>query len=442
LNEPYHVVVVGGGFGGLKAVRSLRGAPVRVTLVDKRNHHLFQPLLYQVATAGLSPGDIATPLRGVLNRQRNARVILGDVVDIDPDGKKVILKDGELGYDALVVATGARHTYFGHDDWEPLAPGLKTVDDATEIRKRILVAFEAAERESDRERIAELLTFVVVGGGPTGVELAGAVAELARDTIRHDFRRIDPAAARVILVEGVDRILPAYPRSLSERAARSLERLGVTVRTDAYVVGVSPGRVAVGKEEEEETIRARTVLWSAGIQASRLGKVLEQRAGARLDKSGRVHVNPDLGVPGHPDLFVIGDLARFEQEEGEPLPAMAPVAVQEGEYVARHLADRLAGKTIEAFRYKEKGSMATIGRHAAVAVLGRFRFWGYPAWLVWLFVHLMQLVGFENRMLVFVQWAWNYVTHNRSARLITGGDAVLREGPREREEQDVAEEVV
>lgn len=420
-NQP-HVVIIGGGFGGLYAARSLRRAPVRVTLVDRRNFHLFQPLLYQVATGALSPANIASPLRAVLQKQANARTLLAEVVDIDAGNRRVVLHDGTLTYDTLIVAAGARHHYFGHDEWEKLAPGLKTIEDATEMRRRILLAFEAAEAETDPERRNAWLTFVVVGGGPTGLELAGAVAELARHTLRNNFRSIDPASATILLVEGTDRVLPPYPPVLSAKAARQLEQLGVTVRTGAVVTDIQTDAVTVRIGQASESIRTRTVLWGAGVQASPLGRALEKSAGVKLDRSGRVHVEPDLSVPGRPEIFVIGDLANFSYQGEKPLPGVAPVAMQQGRYAAALIAARLRGATLPPFHYKDRGSMATIGRAAAVADLGWAHFSGFSAWLLWLFIHLLYLVQFQNRLLVLLQWAWNYVTRNRSARLITGPD--------------------
>jgi NADH dehydrogenase len=414
-------MVIGGGFGGLYAVQSLRRAPVDITLIDRRNFHLFQPLLYQVATGALSPANIAAPLRSILARQKNARVLMGEVVAIDPQRRCIRLRDGAcIPYDTLVVATGATHNYFGHDHWEPLAPGLKTLEDATRIRARILQAFEAAERERDPEPIGAWLTFVVIGAGPTGVEMAGAVAEVARDTLRHDFRSIDPAAARVLLVDAADRVLPTYPPELSARAAASLARLGVTVRTGTSVAAIQPDEAVLRGPAGVEHLATRTVIWAAGVRASGLGQILAAATGAALDRAGRVVVEPDLTVARHPEILVIGDLACCPGADGQPLPGVAPVAMQQGRYVAHLIEQRLRGRTLPSFRYRHRGSMATIGRAAAVADLGWIRFSGYPAWLVWLFVHLMFIVEFHNRLLVFLQWAWNYFTRNRSARLITG----------------------
>jgi len=415
----HRVVILGGGFGGLYAARTLKRAPVQVTLVDRRNFHLFQPLLYQVATGGLSPANIATPLRKILKRQRNARVLLGEATGLDPLGRRVILSDGDLSYDTLVVALGSSHHYFGKDGWSRLAPGLKTIEDAIEIRRRILIAFERAERASDQGRIRSLLTFVVVGGGPTGVELAGALAEIARDTLSHEFRSIDPSHARILLVEGSPRVLSAYPPDLSEKAVRSLRRLGVEVRTGAVVTDIQPDAIVMRSGEQTERIPAATVLWGAGVQASPFSKVLAETAGATLDRAGRVDVEPDLSLPGHPEILVIGDQARFAHELDSPLPGVAQVAMQQGAYAARLIRNRLRGRTTPPFRYRDYGTMATIGRHAAVADICGVRFAGYVAWLAWLCIHLVQLVQFENRLLVFAQWAWNYFTFNRAARLIT-----------------------
>jgi NADH dehydrogenase len=417
--DTHRVVILGGGFGGLCTARALRRAPVQVTLLDRRNFHLFQPLLYQVATGGLSPANIATPLRNILKRQPNARVLLGEAMGLDPHGRRVILSDGEVSYDTLVVALGSSHHYFGKEGWSRLAPGLKTIEDAIDIRRRILVAFERAERESDPARIRSLLTFVVVGGGPTGVELAGALGEIARDTLSHEFRSIDPSNARILLLEGSPRLLSAYPSDLSGSAVRSLQRLGVEVRTGTIVTDIQPGAVTIRAGEQVERIPASTVLWAAGVQASSFGKVLAETIGAALDRLGRVVVEPDLSVPSHPEILVVGDLAHFAHGCASPLPGVAQVAMQQGAYAARLIRDRLRGRTPPPFRYRDYGIMATIGRHAAVADLFGFRFAGYLAWLLWLCVHLVQLVQFENRLLVFAQWAWSYFTFNRAARLIT-----------------------
>lgn len=433
----HRVAIVGGGFAGLRAAQGLRRAPVQVTLIDRRNFHLFQPLLYQVATGGLSPANIASPLRSILRRQKNARVLLAEVRGFDLDGRRVLLADGEVGYDTLVVATGARHHYFGRDHWEPLAPGLKTVEEATEIRRRVLRAYEEAERETDPVAVRALLTFVVVGAGPTGVELAGALAELARVTLRDDFRAIDPAGARILLVEGAERVLPGFPENLSAKARAALETLGVEVRTGTLVGALDPGRVALGRsaDHEVEIVEARTVLWAAGVRASALGEQLASQSAAELDRIGRVRVEPDLSLPGRSEVLVLGDLAHSAGPEGEPLPGLAPVAMQQGGYAARLIARRLRGRRTRPFRYRDHGTMATIGRQAAVADLGRWQLSGYLAWLLWLFIHLLYIVEFSNRLLVLIQWAWNYWTRNRSARLITGedpsgGDERFDSGPR------------
>jgi NADH dehydrogenase len=420
MTASHHVVIVGGGFGGLYAAKSLKRAPVRVTLLDRRNFHLFQPLLYQVATGGLSPANIAAPLRAVLKRQRDTRVLLAEAIDIDLAQRQVRLSDGEIGYDTLIVATGARHHYFGHPEWESAAPGLKTIEDATEIRRRVLLAYEMAEREADPALRRALLTFVVVGAGPTGVELAGTLAELARHTLRQDFRDIDPSTAQIILLEAADRVLPPYPPRLSAKASQALVRLGVTVRTHAVVTDVQAEAVTVRTGDATEIVPCRTVLWAAGVQASPLGAILARATGAALDRAGRITVQLDLSLPGHPEIFVIGDLANFPHQGGKPLPGVAPVAMQQGQYVARLIEARLRGQTLPPFRYRDYGNMATIGRNAAVADFGWLRLSGYLAWLAWLFIHVLKLIEFENRILVLFQWAWNYLTRNRSARLITG----------------------
>jgi NADH dehydrogenase len=407
-----HVVIVGGGFGGLNAARALARRPVRVTLLDRRNYHLFQPLLYQVASAALSPADIATPLRSILRKAANVSVLLAEAETIDLTNRRLVLDQGELGYDALILAAGAGHSYFGHDEWELLAPGLKTLEDALEIRRRVLLAFEAAEREPDGAERRALLTYVIVGAGPTGVELAGALAEIARETIAHDFRAIDPRQARIILLEGGPRILPSFPAPLSLKAESALSKLGVEVRTGSAVTRITPDAVWVGGEQ----IRSRAVLWAAGVAASPLARSL----GAPLDRAGRVLVEPDLSIPGHPEAFVIGDLAAFIHQTGQPLPGLAPVAIQQGRAVADNVWRRLRGEPTRPFHYFDKGNMAAIGRAKAVAVMGRLRLWGFPAWLAWLFVHITYLIGFRNRFLVLFEWAWAYFTYQRGARLITG----------------------
>ncbi len=415
----HRVLILGGGFGGLYAAKALRKAPVEVTLLDRRNFHLFQPLLYQVATGSLSPGEISSPLRAVLSRQKNARVLLGEALDLDAAGRRVILADGDIPYDSLIVATGSTDSYFGHDQWAGIAPGLKSIEEATQIRHKILYAFEAAERASDPETQRAWLTFVIIGAGATGVELAGALAEIARDTLRHDFRSIRPEEAQILLVEGSPRVLHTYPPDLSAKAEAALVRLGVRPRTNVMVTGLDETGVTVKTSQGTEHITARTVIWAAGVRASSFGEVLQRRAGATLDKGGRVIVDADCSVPGHPEIFVIGDLAHLEQN-GKLLPGVAPVAMQQGGYVAALLCDRLRGRTHPPFRYWDKGSLAVIGRAAAVAEIGRFHMSGLLAWLAWLFIHLMYIVEFSNRVLIFVQWGFLYLTFNRGARLITG----------------------
>ncbi len=405
------VVIVGGGFGGLYAARALGGAALAVTVVDRTNHHVFQPLLYQVATASLSPSQIAYPIRGVLRRQKNTRVHLAEVTAVDVAGQKVLLRDGELPYDYLVLAAGARHSYLGHPEWEPFAPGLKTLDDALDIRGRILVAFERAERESDPERRRALLTFVVVGGGPTGVELAGAIGEIACKVMTSDFRAIDTRETRTILVEVGPRILPTFPEALAEKAERSLEGLCVEVRTGEAVTRMEPGAAWIGGNR----IASGTVLWAAGVAPSPLARSL----GVPLDRAGRVVVNADLTIPGHPEVFVIGDLAACNDPTGKPLPGLAPVAIQQGEHAARAIVRATRGEARETFRYRDRGTMATVGRAAAVVTFGRLRLSGYPAWLLWCFIHILWLIGFRNRFLVMIEWAWAYLRSERSARLIT-----------------------
>jgi NADH:ubiquinone reductase (H+-translocating) len=417
----HEVVIVGGGFGGMNAAHALKDANVHVTLVDRRNFHLFQPLLYQVATAVLSPGEIASPLRLIFRKQKNVSVLMTEVTGFDVAARRVLLKDGDsLPYDTLILATGSRHAYFGHDDWEPFAPGLKTVEDALDIRRRVFTAYETAEREDDSERRRAWLTFVVVGGGPTGVELAGALSEIATLTVRDNYKRVDLREVRVLLIEAEELILPTYPPSLAKRGQRQLERLGVTVRTGARVTAIDESTVTIATKEGSEVIPARTVVWAAGVQASRLGRIMCEQAGCETDRAGRVTVNPDLTVPDHPEIFVIGDLARFLHQGGKPLPGVAPVAIQQGGYVAKLIRARMVGRALPPFHYRDKGSMATIGRAAGIAQIGPLRLSGYPAWLAWLFIHLLYIVEFENRLLILIQWAWTYFTRNRGARLITG----------------------
>ncbi len=423
------VVVVGGGFAGLNAAKTLRNAPVRVTVLDRKNHHTFQPLLYQVALAVLSPAEIASPIRNILRRGKHTEVLLGEVTGFDLEKRLVRTQALDLPYDFLIVAAGATHAYFGHPEWEQYAPGLKTLEDATEIRGRVLFAFEQAEREAFAHRATPPLNFVVIGAGPTGVELAGAISDISRHYMERDFRNIDPAKARIILLEGGPRVLPAYPPDLSASAERQLREMGVEVRTNALVTNVEPGVVSVGQEK----IPASVILWSAGVSASPLGRML----GAATDRAGRVLVEPDLSVPGHPEVFVVGDLAAARwldhsgsAEKTEPaitdkdkttrfVPGLAPAAIQMGKFAGRQVKRSLEGKPREAFHYWDKGTLATIGRSRAVADFGRIHVSGYFAWLSWLFIHLMFLIGFRNRILVMAEWAWAYVTYNHGARLIT-----------------------
>jgi NADH:ubiquinone reductase (H+-translocating) len=405
------VVIVGGGFGGLNAARALESAPVSVTLIDRRNHHLFQPLLYQVATAALNPGDIAIPIRRILRSQKNVEVLLAEAKGVDLQARELVLDDGSVSYDYLIVATGARHSYFGRDGWTPYAPGLKSIGDALEIRRRVLSAFERAERERDAEKSEAWITFVVVGGGPTGVELSGALCEIAQHALARDFRRINPAQARVILLEGSDRVLPSYVPSLSDKARQQLVRLGVNVRTGQRVTSIDAEGVSIGNER----IATRTVLWAAGVAGSGFGRAM----GLPLDRAGRVIIQPELNVAGHPEVFVIGDLACLMQD-GVQVPGVAPAAMQEGRHVAGNVLRAIRGEPLKPFRYKNKGSLATVGRTAAVADLGRLKLSGPPAWFAWLMLHLLFLVGFRNRVIVVYQWAWSFLSYDRGARLITG----------------------
>ena len=422
------VVIVGGGFGGLYAAKELAEKNVRVTLLDRTNHHLFQPLLYQVATAGLSPADIAQPIRHILKEAKNIEVVMAEVDRIDTTLKQVhTTKDLIVPYDYLIVAAGARHSYFGHDEWERFAPGLKNLEDALELRRRILNAFEAAEMANSEEERRAAMTFVVVGGGPTGVEMAGAVAELARHTLAEDFRRIDPRATRVLLLEGVSRVLPAFREDLSRSALKQLQSMGIEVRTGTMVKEVTDHGVTVN----EEFIPCRTVIWAAGNAAAPIGKSLS----AETDRAGRVIVNEDLTVPGYPEVFAIGDMACFKDETGQLLPALSPVAMQMGRHAANNILSRLQGQKLAPFRYFDKGTMATIGRNKAVADLKFVRFGGYFAWLSWLFVHLIFLVGLRNRLLVLLQWTWAYLTYGRGARLIYGTFKPQIDRAKEREEK-------
>ncbi len=437
----HHVVIVGGGFGGLCAARAFRRSATKVTMIDRRNHHLFQPLLYQVATGGLSPANIATPLRSLLRGRSKAHVRLGEVTGIDLERRRVLVEAGEgeanaLEYDSLIVAAGAGQSYFGHPEWAELAPGLKSLEDATRIRRNVLLAFERAELESSPERIRALLTFAVVGAGPTGVELAGALAEISKRTLAGEFRNIDPAMATILLIEGAERVLPSFPEVLSRKATDSLEQLGVTVRTGWIVEHIEPMSIVIrAGESERQTVACDNVLWAAGVEASPLGKALCEASAAVLDRIGRVVVEPDCSLAGRPEVFVIGDLANYGHQLERPLPGLAAVAMQQGRYVARLIETRLSEGTVQdqrqvaPFRYLDKGNMATIGRKKAVAEIAGLRFSGLFAWLTWLFVHLMYLAEFQNRVLVLVQWGWNYVTRNRSARLITQPPADKRSPP-------------
>jgi NADH dehydrogenase len=434
VGDPHRVVILGGGFGGLYAAKSLKRAPVDLTVLDRRNFHLFQPLLYQVATGALSPGEIASPLRAILRKQKDTRVLLAEAVDLDAVNRCVICDIGPVHYDTLVVAAGARNSYFQHPEWEDHAPGLKTIEEATEIRHKVLYAFEAAERESDPEKRRDWLTFVVVGAGPTGVELAGALGEIANDTLRNDFRSIRPQEARILLLDGSPRVLPPYPPDLSAKAERSLIRLGVRVRSGVRVVEIDERGVTLNTGAGTDRVAARTVIWAAGVQASPFGAVVARATGAQLDNGGRVIVNPDCTVPGHPEIFVIGDLAHFEQD-GKPLTGVAQVAMQQGRYAARLIQKRLRGRNAgKPFRYFDKGELAVIGRGRAVAKIRRLHLSGFIAWLIWLFIHLMYLVEFSNRLLVFVHWGFLYITFDRGARLITGSGKLLAD-PREEETQ-------
>jgi NADH dehydrogenase len=424
-NPPHKVVIIGGGFGGLYAAKALAKAKVDVTLIDKRNFHLFQPLLYQVATGTLSPSDISSPLRAVLSKSKNTRVLLGEVEDIDPAAQQVAMGDEKIPYDTLIVATGAKHSYFGKDNWEEFAPGLKTVEDAIEMRRRIFMAFEAAEKEKDPEKRRAWLTFVIVGGGPTGVELAGAIAELAYKTLKEDFRSIDTTEAQVILLEGLDRVLPPFAPELSQEAEASLKQLGVVVQTKTFVTNIANDIVTIKQDDEVKEIASKTVLWAAGVKASAMGKVLAERTGVECDRAGRVIVEPDLSIKGHNNIFVVGDLANFSHQNGKPLPGVAPVAKQEGEYVAKLVQKRLKNQTLPAFQYNDYGSLAMIGQNAAVVDLGFMKLKGFFAWLFWLLIHIYFLIEFNNKLVVMIQWAWNYITRNRGARLITGKDAIV-----------------
>jgi NADH dehydrogenase len=437
------VVIVGAGFGGLNAAQSLAKAPVQITVIDRKNHHTFQPLLYQVATAGLSPGEIAAPIRSILRGNKNVEVLMGEVTEFDLERRLVITAENRLPYDYLIVAAGARHSYFGHDDWEALAPGLKTIEDALEIRRRVLLAFELAERQTAAGEPEMPLNFVVVGGGPTGVELAGTLAEISHHALTHEFSSIDPARTHILLLEGGPRVLPTYAEDLSRSAEEQLKQLGVEVRTSTTVTRVEAGAVDIGNTRLSATV----VLWAAGVAASPLGRKL----GVTVDRAGRVPVLPDLSLPSHPEVFVIGDLAEAKDEHGRMLPGVAPVAIQQGRFVAKLIREEVkassrSSRPRPAFHYWDKGSLATIGRAAAVAQFGKIHISGYVAWLSWLFVHILFLIGFRNRLLVFIQWAWSYVTYERGARLITGstylpGWTVPKPAPKQASAAPAAEEI-
>lgn len=424
-NAPHRVVIVGGGFGGLYTAKALKKANVNVTLIDKRNFHLFQPLLYQVATGTLSPADISAPLRSVFSKSKNTKVLLGEVNDIDPKAQQVILGDEVVPYDTLIVATGVNHSYFGKDNWKEFAPGLKTVEDAIEMRRQIFSAFEAAEKETDPEKRRALLTFVIVGGGPTGVELSGAIAELAYQTLTEDFRSINTSEARILLLQGGDRILPHISPELSKVAAESLQKLGVAVYTNTRVTNIENNIVTFKQGDEFTEITSKTILWAAGVQGSPMGKALAKSTGVECDRSGRVIVEPDLSIKGYNNIFVVGDLGNFSHQNGKPLPGVAPVAKQQGEYVAKLIKRRLQGETLPQFRYNDVGTLAMIGQNLAVVDLGLVKLKGFIAWLFWLVIHIYFLIEFDTKVVVAIQWGWNYITRNRRSRLITGRDGFV-----------------
>ena len=419
-------MIIGGGFGGLETARNLRKASVQVTLVDRHNYHLFQPLLYQVATGGLSPANIATPLRSIFRRQANCEVLLAEVQDFDLNDKRLVLADGELKYDHLVVAAGATHSYFGHEEWASVAPGLKTLQDATLIRRKVFLAFEAAERERDPKIREQMMTFVVVGGGPTGVELAGALSEIARHTIRNDFRHIHPEDARIVIVEAAEHVLAHYPEKLCKRATEKIRDLGIEIHTQTRVTNITEEEVHLSSKEGDQVIGTQTVLWAAGVHGSPLGSKLAQACGVETDRAGRVGVTNMMTVEGQDGIYVIGDLANCTDGEGVQMPGLAPVAIQQAQYVAKRIVDTIAGtQTIETFVYRDRGTMATIGRAKAVVQVGKHESVGFIAWLMWLVVHLLQIVQFQSRLLILFQWGWNYLTFSRSARIITGDDRVI-----------------
>ena len=427
-DKPHRVVILGGGFGGLLAAQKLKRAPVEVKLIDRRNFHLFQPLMYQVATGSLSPGEIAAPLRSVLRKQKNTEVLLGEAADIDPANNRIKLKDGaEFEYDSLIVATGSQTSYYGNDTWREFAPSLKSVEEATAIRHKILVAFERAERATAPEDVRAWLTFVIVGAGATGLELAGALAEIANETLRHDFRNINPSEARILLVEGGPRILPAFPEDLSAKAEKRVSNLGVEILKGVKVTSIDDEGVTLARPTGNESLRAKTVLWAGGITSNAFGRKLAERVQAQTDRIGRIPVTPQLTVPNYPNIFVVGDLALAPGANGKPLPGVAQVAMQGGAYAAKAIRARVEkGPEPPPFHYFDKGDMAVIGRAAAVANIFGFHLSGLPAWLVWLFIHLMYIVEFQNRVLVFIQWGFEYLTFSRGARLITGNDSTSR----------------
>ncbi|MBO1065460.1 MULTISPECIES: NAD(P)/FAD-dependent oxidoreductase [Nostocales] len=428
-NAPHEIVIVGGGFGGLYAAKALANAKVNVTLIDKRNFHLFQPLLYQVATGTLSPSDISAPLRSVFSKSKNTKVLLGEVTDINPKAQRVIFGDESIPYDTLILATGANHSYFGKDNWKEIAPGLKTVEDAIEMRRQIFSAFEAAEKESDPAKRRALLTFVIVGGGPTGVELSGAIAELAYQTLKEDFRNIDTTETKILLLQGGDRILPHIAPELSKVAIESLQKLGVIIHTQTRVTNIENDIVTFKQNGELTEIPSKTILWAAGVQGSALGKILAERTDVECDFSARVIVEPDLTIKDYKNIFVIGDLANFSHQNGKPLPGVAPVAKQQGEYVGKLIKRRLQGRTLPEFKYNDVGSLAMIGQNLAVVDLGFIKLTGFIAWVFWLVIHIYFLIEFDTKLVIVIQWAWNYITRNRRSRLITGKEAFLATQP-------------
>ena len=430
--SPRRVLILGGGFAGLVAAQTLKRADVDITLLDKRNFHLFQPLLYQVATGSLSPAEIAAPIRAILSHQKNVEVLLGEAVDIDPQAKKVLLADGgAFPYDTLIIATGSQTSYYGNDHWRENAPSLKSIEEATRMRHNLLYAFERAERAESEAEERAWLTFVIVGAGATGLELAGALAEIAHHTLKHDFRRIRPQEARIILMEGGPRVLPPYPEDLSAKAEKLVKNLGVEIMLGAFVTNIDAGGVSYKHGDTSGTVPARTVFWAGGVTATPFARKVAERLSAETDRSGRLKVNPDLTVPNHPEIFVLGDLALSQDAKSNPLPGVAQVAIQGGKYAGKLIKARLAGGTLSPFKYFDKGDMAVIGRAAAVANVFGMHFWGLPAWLIWLFIHLLYIVEFQDRVLVFVQWGFEYLTFSRGARLITGtgeGDLQPRSG--------------